>query len=458
MLAHRYIAFLSINWVIVCGNIGLAAAQVSQYPNPLLFPTKPDEVKLQENQEITLEQAIKLATLNNNERQVSLLQVELSQASVREAQASLFPTFDVNASLTRRRDVTSTLNAQQSNFSQDFQNIEFDTTLFRSQAGLRYSIFSSGTTAARIKKAEEQLRFDELGVISAGVRLNVTLDYYNLQQADEQVRIAQSAVQNAQASLKDAVELERAGVGTRFDLLRSQVNLANAQQQLTSSISQQQIARRQLATRLNLSQLVNVSAADPVQIAGLWDKTLEETIILAYQNRSELKQQLARRNIREQEKKEALSALGPKVNATLDYNLLDRFKDNNSISDGYSAALQTTLTVFDGGTATAQADQARANMKIAEVEFAQQRDNIRFEVEQAFSTRISTLNNVQTANTALEQAKEALRLARLRFQAGVGTQTDVINAQNDLTRAEGNRVTAILDYNRALARLKRAVS
>lgn len=70
----------------------------------------------------------------------------------------------------------------------------------------------------------------------------------------------------------------------------------------------------------------------------------------------------------------------------------------------------------------------------------------------------SNLENVQTTNVALEQAKEALRLGRLRFQAGVGTQTDVINAQNDLIKAEGKRVQAILNYNRALAQLQRAVT
>ena len=55
-------------------------------------------------------------------------------------------------------------------------------------------------------------------------------------------------------------------------------------------------------------------------------------------------------------------------------------------------------------------------------------------------------------------ARESLRLARLRFQAGVGIQSDVITAQADLTQAEGNRVTAILDYNRALISMQRAVS
>lgn len=70
----------------------------------------------------------------------------------------------------------------------------------------------------------------------------------------------------------------------------------------------------------------------------------------------------------------------------------------------------------------------------------------------------SNLDNVQTSSVALNQAREALNLARLRFQAGVGTQTEVINAENDLTTAEGNRVTAILNYNIALANLQRSVT
>jgi outer membrane protein TolC len=120
--------------------------------------------------------------------------------------------------------------------------------------------------------------------------------------------------------------------------------------------------------------------------------------------------------------------------------------------------VQTSLTLFDGGAAKASADQSRANIAIAETQFASQRNQIRFDVEQYYSQLQANLENVQTSSVALNQAREALTLARLRFQAGVGTQTDVIAAQNDLTRAEGNRVTAILDYNRALANLQRSVT
>jgi OMF family outer membrane factor len=193
-------------------------------------------------------------------------------------------------------------------------------------------------------------------------------------------------------------------------------------------------------------------------LAGLWNPTLEETIVLAYQNRPELQQRLAERNISQQRRRLALAEKGPQVSLVANYNLLDQFDDQFGVTDGYSLGVQASLNLFDGGSARARADQQTANIKIAETQFSDTRNQIRFQVEQAYAQLRTSLDQVQTANIALEQAREALRLARLRFQAGVGTQTDVIAAENDLTRAEGNSVQAILDYNRALATLQRSVT
>jgi outer membrane protein TolC len=434
---------------------------LNQNPNPLQFPTKPEEVRIQGTQPITLAQALELARRNNRDLQVSLLQLKRSQYAVREAQAALLPNFDVTGSVTRQQSAGSQLSAElQQQRTGISQNQEEASTSFNGQAQLSYNLYTSGSRQATIRQSEEQLRFQELDVErqSEVIRLNVSTDYYNLQQADESVRINTAAVNNAQASLRDAQALEQAGVGTKFSVLQSQVNLANTQQTLTNSISQRQIARRQLATRLNLSQSVNVVAADPVRLAGLWNQTLEQSIILAFQNRPELQQQLAQRNIFEQQRRGALAQIAPQVSLVASYNLLDQFNDSVGVTDGYSVGVQANWRLFDGGAARARADQRKADIAIAETQFSQQRDQTRFEVEQAFSNLQSNLQNVNTATSALEQARESLRLARLRFQAGVGIQTEVIDAETALTRAEGNRVQAILDYNRALANLQRSVT
>ncbi|BAY12309.1 TolC family protein [Calothrix sp. NIES-2098] len=415
-------------------------------PNPLQFPTKPEEVRIQRTVPLTLAQALELARRNNRTLQVAILQLQRSQSAVREAQAALLPNANLSTNLT--------------NNGPGFSGGNSSTTSFNGQAQLNYDLYTSGNRQANIRAAEEQVRVDELNVENQSlvIGLNVSTQYYNLQGADEQVRINQAAVANAQASLRDTQARLQAGVGTQFDVLQAQVNLANAQQQLTLALSQQQIARRQFGTLLSLPQSVDVTAADPVRIAGLWPQTLEQTIVQAFQNRPELPQQLAQRNIAEQQRRQALSQLGPQIGVTGRYSLLDQFNDNISVADGYSVGLQANLTLFDGGAARARAAQSRANIAIAETNFASQRDQIRFDVEQFYFQLQSNLDNVQTSTVALEQAREALRIARLRFQAGVGTQTEVIAAENDLTRAEGNRVSAILDYNRALANLQRSVT
>ncbi|WP_414579194.1 TolC family protein [Anabaena sp. CCY 9402-a] len=445
---------------ILESNIQQVPDNLTPNANPLQFPTKTEEVTIQGNQPITLTQALEIARRNNRDLQVSLLELERSQAVLKEAQAALYPNLSISSDITRSQSAGGQLQDEANRNRGLVSNSDEPGTSFNGQAQLSYDIYTSGRRNASIKEAEERIRLSELAVESQSeeIQRNVSREYYNLQEADERVRIAQSAVENSQASLRDAQALERAGVGTRFDVLRSEVNLANARQELTNSLSRQQIARRTLATLLSLPQVVNISTADPVEAASAWNKSLEESIILAYQNRPELQQQLAQRNISEQQRRQALANLGPQVSLVANYNLLDQFDDGVSVTDGYSFGVRASLNLFDGGASRARAAQARKNIAIAETQFAEQRNQIRFQVEQAFFTQQANLENVQTANAALQQAQESLRLARLRFQAGVGTQTDVINAENELTRAEGNRITAILDYNRALADLRRSVT
>ncbi len=431
--------------------------------NPLQFPTRPEEVQILGTQPITLAQALELARRNNRDLQVAQLTVERDRAALREALAAEYPRLNLTSNVVNNNnnvfseDPGPSALEQRLGLQQDTDNstVRLGTTL-----QLIYDLYTSGSRRASIRRAEEQLRFTQLDFerISEELRLGVATDYYDLQQSDESVRIQRSAVNNAQASLRDAQALEQAGVGTRFAVLQSQVQLAQANQALTNALSQQRIARRELATQLSLPETVLIVTADPVEIAGLWNLSLEESIVGAYQKRAELQQQLAQRNANEQLRRFYLAELGPQISLSARYDLNDTFEDDDSFTDAYSMAANLSLQLFDGGAARARARQAEANIAIAETNFAQQRNNIRLGVEEAFFNLQSSLENVQTASVALEQAREALRLARLRFQAGVGTQTEVIDAEDDLTQAEGDRVQAILDYNRALARLQRSVS
>jgi outer membrane protein TolC len=458
---------------------------LNPHPNPLLLPTQPAEVQLKGAQPLTLEQAIELAERNNRTIEQAKLQMEASRAAVREAEAARMPSISLQGDLSRSKSASTEIAGRQQlkNLNRDLNSDDFATRIQAQQSeaatrrnlkdqddprtnltatvDLRYDLFTSGRTAAQVRAAERQLRVSELQVdqAAAQIRFDVSDTYYQLQDADEQIKISQAAIDSSQSSLNDTNAQYEAGLGTKFDVLRVQVQLANNKQQLTSAIANREIQRRRLAQRLSLPETVIVVPAekDP-QKAGVWPLSLEQTIVLAYKNRSELEQQLVQREISDARRKIALSALGPTISLVAQLNFLDSFDDSVRVGSGYTLAAQARWTLFDGGAAQAQADQRTKEKQIAESRFAEQRNTVRFEVEQAYATLLSNQASIATTTQAIEQATEAEKLAKLRFDAGVGTQTERIDAQSDLTRAKGNRVSAVIGYNRALAQLRRAVS
>lgn len=448
-----------------------APSYLNPNPNPLRLPTNPEEVQILGAEPITLQQALELAQRNNRELQQAQFAVERARAALRAEQAAEYPRLGLQAGVANQGtfilgdETVETINQLGQTFEQDRGS---NTVGVNGNLELSYDLYTSGRRSATIRAAREQLRNDLLDFerLREDTRLNVSTDYYNLQQADENVRIQRASLNNAQASLRDAQALEQAGVGTRFDVLTAQVQVARAQQRLTDALSQQRVSRRQLAARLSLSERVIITAADPVEIGGLWNLSQEQSIVQAYQNRAELEQQLAQRTISQQRRRIALATLGPQISLAARYNVQDILgsgNDNNDNSgsdfrDDYSLGANASLLLFDGGESRARARQEEANIAIAETNFASARNQIRLQVEQAYSELQSNFENIQTATVALEQAREALRLARLRFQAGVGTQTEVIDSEDRLTQAEGERVNAILSYNRALAQLQRSIS
>ncbi|MGB3615749.1 MAG: TolC family protein [Elainellaceae cyanobacterium] len=431
--------------------------------NPLFFPTNPETLELTETVPITLEQALQVSYRNSRELQTAQLQLEQSQAALREAQAQRLPTLSGNTSYTRSSVNQFRQEAGDSPFFQGGNSSETSNAA-TGTLSLNYDLFTSGQRQSSIRAAREAKRLQELQleVVAEEIQLNVTQAYYDIQEADETVRINRDNLNEALISFRDAEARERAGVGTRFDRLQAQVEVANARQNLRNSISNQLISQRQLVEILSLPPSVNLTAADPVDLAGRWQLSLAESLTLAYKNRAELEQQLVQRELNRQQQRAARANTLPQLSLSAQYQVQDLLDETRAISggdqDSFSIGAQLDWLFFDGGASRARARQEGLDIEIAETDFADTRESIRFEVEQAFFNIESNLENIQTARAAVQLAEESLRLARLRFQAGVGIQSDVIQAQTDLTEAEANLVNAVLGYNRALVAVKRAVS
>lgn len=439
--------------------------------NPLTFPTQPEEVEIDFNQPITLQQAIELALRNNRTLQQARQNLERAEQELQEARADLYPTLDTQLQLTNQ-DTNRVERNEEGGRIPDPDDPTSSLTsegLATSASGniaINYEVYSGGRVSANIRRAEKALQISELDVerITEQTSFEATRDYYELQDTIAQVDNAQATIEDATQTLRDAQLREQAGLGTRFDVLTAEVELANAQQTLNTAIANRKFAQRTLAETLSVGQQVELLPADEIEEAGVWNLSLAETIILAYQNRAELQQELLSRELNQEQREIALAAIRPRVNLFADYtysanDIFEEFEDfEERDNNTYRFGATLNWTLFDGGAAKARAEQAKIDSEIEETQFASQREQIRLQVEQAYFFLEANQQNIGTAQIAVERAEENLRLARLRFQAGVGTQNEVIDAQAQLTEARSNFLTAVIDYNQSLNELQRAVT
>ncbi|MEL6930128.1 MAG: TolC family protein [Cyanobacteria bacterium J06600_6] len=450
--------------------------------NQLSLPNKPEEVETRTQIPITLQEEIALTLKNNQEIQEGKLQVEQDVAVLREAKATLYPTLDLNAGFnysnyiflnsisdeTIDEGVEETIaeypnlsEAEARNFVEDeYDNFDLSSAEVSANVTLNYDIYDGGLRGANIRSTAKTLDSSRLNleVLTEQAIYETARDYYSLQNNDALVEIQGAAVTDANQTLKDAKLQEQAGLGTKFDVFSAEVALAQAIQALTSAQEERNIARRQLAETISVAHDSDLATADAIEVIDTWKLSLPESIIRAFENRAELKQFVLQRDIGAEQRKIASSAVKPTISAFASYGIDDDFEDSYDVSDPYSVGLSLQWRLFDGGAAKAGARQAEKDIEIAETQFANQRNLIRFAVEQAYFGLESNLKNMSTATQEMDLAEESLRLARMRFNAGVGTQTEVIDAQTDLTTARGNLLSSIIDYNQSYVDLKRQIS
>jgi OMF family outer membrane factor len=281
------------------------------------------------------------------------------------------------------------------------------------------------------------------------------------------VQIGQEGVRSSLVSLRDARARFQAGVATKLEVLEAETQLARDEQLLTNALALQAIARRALASLLNLPQEVSPTAADPARVVGTWMPSLQESIVAAYAFREELDQALLDISIANSNANASLASVQPLlrifnsfgVGRSYGYtqtSILAAERPSNSAWNASNAfGLNLRWTLYDGGEARAS---YRRNKQLAEenrYRFANTRDLIRQEVESSFYELEKNNRNILTTSREVISAREALRLARLRFQAGVTTQREVVDNQRDLTQAEVRYSNAISDYNKRLIELSR---
>jgi outer membrane protein TolC len=290
--------------------------------------------------------------------------------------------------------------------------------------------------------------------------------YINLQSALAKVITSQQLVSNDQLLYRLTQTRMKLGVASKLELAKQltvlntdQVNLLNAQQAV-------QVAQAKLAELLSVANANAIGVAAPFVPLGSWEAELEPTLKAAMDYRKVIEQKLTEVQVNKAQAKIDLAVYRPTialVNSlywTYDYNYTgltppDVPGANSQFFNG-SSALQITFTGFDGGAARMNAESALAKARAAEASVQGAVNQVRQEVQSYHAQSIWGRKAVIVASDRVKSATQALRLQSLRFNAGYGTITDVVQAQQDLTQGVQSYIEVLTSYNTALVDLARA--
>ena len=442
-------------------------------PPPLALPEEPAQVRIHELRPLTLEEALQLAEFNSPTLKAAASQVDQAKSSLRSAIAAWYPTVDLTSSALP--EYFASYSYRNPDFvtpdpSTGKTNNEFYGSEWRLNGRLRVSWdLINPARVPEIAAARDRFERARHAYLIAlrDLRLETETAYFNLQEADEGVRIGQAGVKASLVSLRDARARFNAGVNTKLEVLEAETQLARDRNLLATNLGQQELRRRNLAVVLDLPQQVTPTAASPSRPLGLWQSSLQDSIVAAFNYREELDQLILDISVNNSRANASLAAVQPVlsfVNSTTASRTQGQTNqtsvspiDQGDFSYGVqnSSALTATWRLFDGGRARAEYRRSKQAADQSRFNFAQTRDQIRFQVEQSFLGLRTAVQNIDTTASEVLSSRESLRLAQLRVQAGVTTQREVVNTQRDLTQAELKYARAIRDYNTNLSELSR---
>jgi len=414
---------------------------------PTMAPTKP----------LTINEALQIAFKNNPDIRTATAQVNRSIGVIEEARARFNPTFTAQAVQLYQGPVTTIPASPLSGGVPLTITPASNTT---AQASFFLPLDISGRLHYSTDIAKYQFQINYLSLLRASEQLiyQVKSSYYNLLRACGQEQTAQAAVDVAAAQLANTQARFTAGTVPKFDVTSAQVNLANLTQILITAESRVNIAQ----TAFN--RLLGIDVTSPTQVApvdipiivGKVDIPAAEN--LAKSRRPDIT--IAQTSIALQRKNIKLQRTGilPTLGVTGAYNYTVVAQGFNSSSTSWNTAITFSVPIWDGGVTKARVNEAYADLQAANDAFdtsvltvTQETSTAALNLEEAAQRTQSTAENVTLA-------EEALRLANVRYAAGIAVLVEVTNAQSQLTQARFNYVQAQYDYAIALADLQRSIS
>ena len=318
-------------------------------------------------------------------------------------------------------------------------------------------IFTGGKLKGTIKQAKANYQYNQVGVQRTynEMRSTVTDGYFTMLQADNMQKLSAESVARLEDHLKNVQAQYDVGVVAKVDVLRSQVELANAKQTLIQAENSYQVAEANMNKIVGLPMDTNLKL-DNLLVYNAYDQNMDDCLAYAAEHRPELMQAQYNVDAAKGALMVARSGHMPQVAASASQS----WSDTNWPGDekgNWGVGVNVSMNVFDTGVTLSKIHGAEADLKKAEETYRDTVNAVNLDVRSNYLGLREAEKRISTTKLAVEQADEDYRIAQLRYMSGVGTNTDVLDAQVALTQAKTNYTQALYDYNTSKTALETSI-
>ena len=407
------------------------------------------------NTPITLDQALEIAFKNSPDIKIAADQVAKSAGGVDESKANFMPKINAEVNHVRQGpEVSITLpdNGGTANI------VSAQNTTGAVNATYPVDIFNKLGYVSDLSKLQLQIDLLNYQGTAQNLIYNVKEAYYNLLRAEDGLEVAKSSVDSSQARLDNVRFKYEAGTVPKFDVTRGEVEIANLTQTFIGAKNNVEIARAALNNTLGINVGLPTEVVKTDIVVDQIKPDLDESIKSAYAKRPEAKiaqtlVTIGDKNVKLQ-RTDYLPTLG--LSGTFNYNFkISGFSASNG---SWVAAAALSIPIWNGGITQAKVKQANADLSKANNTLDKTKLAIALDVKVAVLNLQNATERVNATSQSVSLAEESLRLANVRYEAGISTLVEVTDANNALTLARSNNINAQYDYTIAVAALQKAVS
>jgi outer membrane protein TolC len=270
------------------------------------------------------------------------------------------------------------------------------------------------------------------------------------------ITATQAEIEADTAVYTNATRRHDAGTAIGIDVLRSQVELKQRQQQLVAENNQLEKDELTLGRVIGLPIGQQFTVTDPSPSVPLEAISLQDALAKAYANRPDLQAAKARVAGAEFSLRAVRAERYPTLQAQGFYGDEGRHLFTNS-HGVFTVAGSVEFNIFDGGRIKADVLQYDAELRNRRNELENLRGQVDYEVRSALLDLKSAGDQVEVARSNIELANETLKQSRDRFTAGVTNTVEVVQAQQTVAEANENLISAQYAYNLAKVALARSL-